>query len=178
MSSCSRGEVVRLHARQHGPLDRRGARHLGLVRAPLRELRRHDAVGDDQAIADRGAERGERGQQRLDQRHRQRVRGTRSWRPCVHTAAMPRKASAAAVGPSASAAATASAASANDDDAGADAAEFGQRVAADEIVDRRGLDVDAGDRVAGEASARSPGVGQRAALARARLRARWRNAWR
>ena len=67
------GEVARLHARQHGPLNGRGARHLRLVRAPLSNLRGHDAVGDDEAIADRGAERGERGQQRLDQRHRQRV---------------------------------------------------------------------------------------------------------
>ena len=66
------GAAVRLHDRQHGALDGGCARHLGLVRALLRALRRHDAVGDDQAIADGGAERGERARQRLDQRHRER----------------------------------------------------------------------------------------------------------
>ena len=51
-------------------------------------------------------------------------------------------------------------------DPGADAAEFDQRIAAEQIVHRRGVDVHAGDRVAGECLAR------RRRRQRAALRAR------
>ncbi len=83
--------------------------------------------------------------------------------PAIQATARPIVAAAADTGPKASAAMAARAASANEEIGGADAAEFDQAIVANEVVHRRRVDIDAGDRVAGELLARD-GYRQRAAL--------------